>query len=234
MSQRPEHSRKEGAWFSRQPETVKAAIITAVSAVLVGVLGMVGAVVTGVLQFRSPGGASGPVAPTATVTTTVTAAGPPPSSAAAGQAPSTGAAGGSPHYLADMNPSGDAWLVGSWKMAGKVYAHSFGEKSLCGDETIVVDLGGSYRRLTATVGVADTADAVDRDTSANFSVYVDADDDDQADSGEQIVSRGGLYRRPAPIDISFAAATKLILVIDSPGDCFTYKSFVVWGDPRVY
>jgi hypothetical protein len=223
---------KQGSWFVQQSDTVKAALITAVSTVLVGAFGVVTAVITGVLQFQSPSGAPGPATPTVTTTVTVTAAAPIATSTQ-GTTPTTAAAG-SPRYLADMNPSGDAWAVGSWTMSGKEYTHSLGQKSLCTEESVTVDLRGTYRRLVAVVGVADNADDLDRDKSADFSVYVDADDDNDADSGEQIVARAGLYRHPATIDASFPPARRLILVLNAPGDCFSYQTFAVWGDPKVY
>ncbi|HEU5161012.1 MAG TPA: NPCBM/NEW2 domain-containing protein [Streptosporangiaceae bacterium] len=235
-SMSPGQPRKRGLWFSRQSDAVKAALITAASAVLVGVLGAGGAVIAGVLQFQSPSAASGPATPIITPTVTVTVAEPLLSSPTGqGTIPAnpTGNPGGAPRYLATMNPSGDAWAVGSWKMSGKEYAHSFGQADLCVDESITIDLGKSYRRLVTVVGVADTADSNDRDDGVEFSVYVDADDDDNADSSEQIVSRAAFYHRPAPIDITFPAARKLILAMNAPGNCLT-RSFAVWGDPKVY
>ncbi|UUU22915.1 NPCBM/NEW2 domain-containing protein [Streptomyces sp. DSM 40750] len=139
----------------------------------------------------------------------------------------------SPRYLADLNATGDAWAQGTWYLGGTRHDHSLAWTRPCndGEQWVVFALPGSYRRLTATVGVSDYANDIDKGETAHFRVYADANHDGEPQGSEQISSRAALYGKPGRIDAQLQGATQIILLTESPQDCLL--SPAVWGDPRV-
>lgn len=161
------------------------------------------------------------------------ASAPPPEPTEPTGEPTTSPSPPSPRYLTELNATGDAWAQGSWYLGGTRYEHSLAWTWPCndGEQWVVFALPDPYRRLTATVGVSDYADDIDKRDTVQFRVYADANHDGEPQSSEQISSRAALYRKPGRIDAQLQGASQIILLTESSGDCLS--SPAVWGDPRV-
>ncbi|WP_067172476.1 NPCBM/NEW2 domain-containing protein [Microtetraspora niveoalba] len=219
--------------------TVKVAIITAVGTLGAAFLGGVFSVLTGYLQINPSGGDPTPAATaTVTVTATVTAgaAAPGPSSEPTRPEPDTSSdsppPGESRLHLADLTPVGSAWLQGTYALASKSHEKSLAVEGVsCGLPTQTrYHLDKPYSRFRATVGVSDEVIGSARTGTVDFRVYADRDQDDRADSDEQIGARAAQYAQPNTIDIALDDTQTLILEVLANG---CSRPTAVWGDPHL-
>ncbi|MDF5751908.1 NPCBM/NEW2 domain-containing protein [Spongiactinospora sp. TRM90649] len=212
---------------------LRSALITGVATVLAA---GAGAFVTWILTGQNPAprtSASAVVTrtvtqtATATVTTVATTGG----AEAEPSASSEEAPSGDSLALTSLNSTGDALVQGTWTLAGKKYPKSLSTSDVCGnDSTVVYQLPRPYQALTATVGLDDEGGRRDAGDAVKFEVYVDLDDDLEADENEQVTVVAAEYRKPGRIKAPLKGASTVMLRVSS-GSCVL--SPAVWGAPAV-
>jgi NPCBM/NEW2 domain. len=214
---------------------VRSAVVSAVGAVVAALVGLAGYLIGKDEGTRegAPAVSAPPATVTVTATTTVTVE--PTSAVGTAEPTSTEPPATEPGslgdglWLADLTPTGDPLLQGPRKIGDREYPKSLTHReNSCANprrETLFV-LPKPYQRFSATVGV-------DTDVVFEFSVYLDRDEDGEADDGEQVGTRTAQRNSPGRIDVPLEGVTRVILATDPTGTCI-WNTHAIWGDPKVY